>query len=227
MSSTLALGPDWLDPQQLIDTFGLIGILTIVFAECGLLVGFFLPGDSLLFTAGLLVAGEGALTLDYPLWLVCVLISIAAVLGNQVGYAIGYRAGPAVFNRPDSRFFKQEYVDKTHAFFDRYGAPAIVLARFVPIVRTFITVAAGAGRMNYRKYTAYTLIGGVLWGTGVTVLGYYLGQIEFVRDNIEAILVGIVVLSVVPIAVELLRRRSRRRDPRYDEPEERARAVPD
>lgn len=227
MPTTIALGPDWLDPQQLIDTFGLVGILAIVFAECGLLIGFFLPGDSLLFTAGLLVAGEGTLTLDYPLWLVCALISIAAVAGNQVGYAIGYRAGPAIFSRPDSRLFKQEYVDKTHAFFDRYGAPAIVLARFVPIVRTFITVAAGAVRMSYRKYTIYTVIGGVLWGTGVTVLGYFLGQIAFVRDNIEAILIAIVLLSVIPIAVELLRRRSRSRDPRFNEPHERARAIPD
>lgn len=227
MSRTLALGPDWLDPQQLIDTFGLIGLLTIVFAECGLLIGFFLPGDSLLFTAGLLVAGEDTLKLDYPLWLVCLLVSVAAVAGNQVGYAIGYQAGPAIFNRPDSRLFKQEYVDKTHAFFDRYGGRAIILARFVPIVRTFITVAAGAGRMNYRKYTTYTVIGGVLWGTGVTVLGYYLGQIDFVRENIEYILVGIVLASVVPITVELLRRRSRSRDLRYDEPQERARAIPD
>jgi membrane-associated protein len=227
VSTTLALGPDWLDPQQLIDTFGLIGLVTIVFAECGLLIGFFLPGDSLLFTAGLLVAGEGRFQLDYPLWLVCLLLSAAAVAGNQVGYAIGYRTGPAVFNRPDSRLFKQEYVDKTHAFFDKYGGRAIVLARFVPIVRTFITVAAGAGRMDYRKYTLYTLIGGVLWGTGVTVLGYFLGQVEFVRENIEYILVGIVLLSVLPIAFELLRRRSRSRDSRYDEPHERARAIHD
>ena len=209
VSTTLALGPDWLDPQSLIDTFGLIGMVAIIFAECGLLVGFFLPGDSLLFTAGLLIAGEGALTFDQPLWLVCLLASIAAVAGNQVGYAIGRRAGPAVFNRPDSRFFKHEYVERTNAFFEKYGGRAIVLARFVPIVRTFITVAAGAGRMDYRKYTTYTVIGGVLWATGVTVIGYFLGQVDIIRDNIELILVGVVLLSVIPIAIELRRRRSR------------------
>jgi len=215
-----ALGPSWLDPGNLVETFGLIGILVIIFAECGLLVGFFLPGDSLLFTAGLLVKRD---VLGQPIWLVCALITIAAILGNQVGYYIGRKAGPAVFSRPDSRLFKQEYVDKSYAFFDKYGARAIVLARFVPIVRTFITVTAGVGRMDYRRYTTYTVIGGVLWGTGVTLLGYALGSVTFVAENIELILIGIVVLSVVPVAVELLRKRSHRRDERYDEPAERAR----
>jgi membrane-associated protein len=207
--TTLALGPGWLDPQSLIDTFGLIGLVSVIFAECGLLVGFFLPGDSLLFTAGLLIAGEGGLVFDQPLWLVCLLVSVAAVAGNQVGYAIGLRAGPAIFNRPDSRLFRHEYVEKTNAFFEKYGGRAIILARFVPIVRTFITVAAGAGRMSYRKYTTYTVIGGVLWGTGVTVLGYYLGQVGFIRDNIELILVAVVALSIIPIAIEVFRRRYR------------------
>jgi len=196
---TLALGPDWLDPQTLISVGGMLGILFIIFAECGLLFGFFLPGDSLLFTAGLLIA-EGIL--DYPLWLACLLITVAAVAGNQVGYAIGAKAGPAIFNKPDSRLFKHEYVEKTSAFFDRYGGRAIVLARFVPIVRTFITVMAGAGRMDYRKYTLYTLIGGVLWGTGVTVLGYFLGQVPFIRDHIEVMILAIVAVSVLPIAIE-------------------------
>ena len=216
-----ALGPSWLDPGTLVETFGLIGILVVVFAECGLLVGFFLPGDSLLFTAGLLVK-QG--TLGQPIWLVCLLITVAAIAGNQVGYLIGRKAGPAVFSRPDSRLFKQEYVDKSYAFFDRYGARAIVLARFVPIVRTFITVTAGVGRMDYRRYTTYTVIGGVLWGTGVTLLGYALGSVAFVSENIELILIGIVALSVVPVAIEVLRSRAhRRRDARYDEPAERAR----
>jgi len=220
VGSTSALGPSWLDPGQLIETFGLIGILVIVFAECGLLIGFFLPGDSLLFTAGLLVARDD---IKQPLWLVCVLICVAAIAGNQVGYLIGRKAGPAVFNRPDSRFFKQEYVDKSYAFFDRYGPRAIVLARFVPIVRTFITVTAGVGRMDYRTYTIYSVIGGVLWGAGVTILGFSLGNVAFVADHIELILIGIVAVSVIPIAIELLRQRSRSRDTRYDEPAERAR----
>jgi membrane-associated protein len=210
-TTNLALLPDWLDAQHILDTLGpyaLIGVLIIVFAECGLLVGFFLPGDSLLFTAGLLVA-NGAI--GTPLWLVCVLIVISACAGNLVGYGIGYRAGPAIFNRPDSRLFKREYVDKTHAFFERYGARAIVLARFVPIVRTFITAIAGVGRMDFRRYATYTTLGGILWGAGVTVLGYFLGQIAFIRDNIEAMLILIVLVSVIPIGVELLRARSQHR----------------
>ena len=215
-----ALGPSWLDPDTLVETFGLLGILVIVFAECGLLIGFFLPGDSLLFTAGLLVRQD---VLSQPIWLVCLLITLAAIAGNQVGYYIGRKAGPAVFSRPDSRLFKQEYVDKSYAFFDRYGARAIVLARFVPIVRTFITVTAGVGGMDYRRYTIYTVIGGVLWGTGVTLLGYALGSVDFVSENVEAILIGIVALSLIPVAVELLRKRSQRRDERFDEPQERAR----
>lgn len=200
----VAIGPSWLDPERLISAFGLLGILLIVFAECGLLVGFFLPGDSLLFVAGLFVA-EG--TIGTPLWLVCLLVSLVAIAGNLVGYAIGRRAGPAIFNRPNSRLFRQEYVDKTSAFFDKYGARAIVLARFVPIVRTFITVMAGVGRMNFRTYAIFTTVGGILWGTGVTVLGYWLGQIAFVRDNIEYILIAIVAASIVPIGIELLRAR--------------------
>jgi membrane-associated protein len=203
----VAIGPSWLDPERLISAFGLLGILLIVFAECGLLIGFFLPGDSLLFVAGLFVA-EG--TIGTPLWLVCLLISAVAIAGNLVGYGIGRRAGPAIFNRPDSRLFRQEYVDKTSAFFEKYGARAIVLARFVPIVRTFITVMAGVGRMNFRTYAIFSAIGGVLWGTGVTVLGYWLGQIAFVRDNIEYILIAIVAASVIPIAIELLRARRER-----------------
>ncbi|MGH8868871.1 MAG: DedA family protein [Actinomycetes bacterium] len=204
-----ALGPEWLEPEHLIATFGLIGILVIVFAECGLLIGFFLPGDALLFTAGLLVA-DGKY-LPGNLVLVCALIVVAAIAGNQTGYAIGRKAGPAVFSRPDSRLFQQEYVDKAEAFFDRYGPRAIVLARFVPIVRTFITVMAGVSRMNYRTYLTYTIVGGVLWGVGVTTLGYFLGQVEFVRANIEAILLGIVGLSVLPMAVEVWRATRERR----------------
>jgi membrane-associated protein len=220
--SVTALGPSWLDPDQLISTFGLIGLLVIVFAECGLLIGFFLPGDSLLFTAGLLVA-DGKI--DQPLWLVCVLVCIAAIAGNQVGYLIGRKAGPALFSRPDSRLFKQGYVDKTYAFFDKHGPKAIVLARFVPIVRTFITVIAGVGKMDYRTYTIYSVIGGILWGAGVTSLGYALGGVDFVREHIEIILLAIVAISVVPIGFELLRSRGRKRDARYDESQERARVI--
>ncbi|MGP4114216.1 DedA family protein [Streptomyces sp. 4N509B] len=203
--NSLALGPSWLDPEHLIESFGLIGILAIVFAESGLLIGFFLPGDSLLFTTGLLVSTDQYL--HSPLWLVCVLIVIAAVVGDQVGYLFGRKVGPALFRRPDSRLFKQENVEKAHEFFEKHGAKSIVLARFVPIVRTFTPIIAGVSQMNYRTFVTFNVIGGVLWGAGVTLLGAALGKVDFVHQNIEYILVGIVLLSVLPIVIEYLRAR--------------------
>ncbi len=203
----MLFGIEWLDPDYLINTLGdyaLWGVAFIIFAECGLLIGFFLPGDSLLFTAGMFIA-KGYL--PQPLWLACLVLTVAAVVGNLCGYWIGRKAGPPIFNRPDSRIFRKEYVDKTYEFFDKYGNRAIVLARFVPIVRTFITVLAGVGKMDARRFMVYTGVGGVLWATGVTLLGYYLGQIDFVHDNIEVMLVLIVAISVLPIGVEVLRAR--------------------
>ncbi|MET8573089.1 VTT domain-containing protein [Streptomyces sp. NPDC004783] len=205
--TTLALGPEWLSPDYLIETFALPGILLIVFAESGLFA--FLPGDSLLFTAGLFVA-QGQY-ISQPLWLVCTLIVAAAVIGDQVGYMIGKFLGPKLFNRPNSKLFKQENLEKAHEFMEKYGPKAIVLARFVPIVRTFAPIVAGAGRMKYRTFLTYNVIGGVAWGTGVTLAGYWLGQIEFIRTNVESILVLIVVLSVVPIAIEYLRERGKKK----------------
>ncbi len=218
------LGPSWLDPQSLLDSLGgwaLWGTAVVLFVECGLFV-FFLPGDSLLFTVGLLV-GQGSI--HHPLWLVCLILSLAAFAGNVVGYEIGRKAGPALFNRPDSRLFKQRYVDTTVAFFDKYGARAVILARFVPIVRTFITVTAGVGRMDRRKFLTFTLIGAVLWGTGVTVLGYFLGSVQFIADHLEVILLLIVLVSVLPAVVEVLRARRGHRDARYDEPDERQQVL--
>ncbi|GJF21549.1 MULTISPECIES: DedA family protein [Streptomyces] len=212
--TTLALGPEWLSPDYLIETFSLAGILLIVFAESGLFA--FLPGDSLLFTAGLFVA-QGQY-ISQPLWLVCTLIVAAAVLGDQVGYMIGKFFGPKLFSRPNSRLFKQENLEKAHEFMEKYGPKAIVLARFVPIVRTFAPIVAGAGRMKYRTFLTYNVIGGVAWGTGVTLAGYWLGQIEFIRTNVEAILVLIVVVSVVPIAIEFLRERGKKKRAAADAP---------
>lgn len=224
-TETLALLPSWLDAEQLLDQFGAYAFwvaVAIVFVECGLLI-FFLPGDSLLFVVGLLVAQESA---GMPsIWLACLILTVAAVAGNATGYAIGAKAGPRLFNRPDSRLLKPQHVDSTYAFFDKYGARAIILARFVPIVRTFVTAVAGASRMDVRRFLAYSAIGGVLWATGVTLLGYFLGNVAFIKDNLEALAVAIVAVSVIPIAVELLRARSKRRDERYDEPEERARVA--
>jgi membrane-associated protein len=209
VDSVSALGPSLLDPNHIIATFGLIGILVILFAECGLLVGFFLPGDTLLFTAGVLVQRE---SLHESLWLVIALEAAAAIAGNLVGYEIGKRGGPAVFTRPDSRLFKPEYVERTRHFFDRYGPSAIVLGRFVPVVRTVITVMAGAGRMSYRTYAVYTVIGGILWTAAITLLGYFLGNVDFIANNIELLVLLGVAVSVVPVLGQLLlsRRKSRR-----------------
>jgi membrane-associated protein len=209
----LALGPEWLSPDALVGA-GLLVLLLVVFVESGLLVGFFLPGDSLLFTAGLLINTSDVL----PLWLVLLTVPLAAFAGDQVGYSIGRTAGPRIFNRPDSRFFQQEYVDKSYAYFERYGARTIVLARFVPIVRTFAPVVAGVSRMRYRTFVTYNVVGALLWGVGVTLLGYFLGQIAFVADNVEPIILGIVALSVLPIVVEVLRaRREHRAGPAHHE----------
>lgn len=203
----MSILPSWLDPEVILEGMGgwaLAVLCLIIFAECGLLIGFFLPGDSLLFTAGLFVA-SGAI--DTPLWLVCVLVTVCAFVGNVCGYWIGAKAGPALFSKPDSKLFKKEYVDKTHEFFDKYGSRAIVMARFVPIVRTFITAMAGVGRMDPRRYFVYSAIGGVAWATGVTVLGFFLGQISFVHENIEAMLVLIVLVSLIPIIIEVVKAR--------------------
>ncbi|MFD9390212.1 DedA family protein [Streptomyces sp. NPDC060000] len=204
--TTIALGPSWLDPNTLLDNFGLWGLLLIVFAESGLLIGFFLPGDSLLFTAGLLITSN---QLDFPLWGAIALICLAAILGDQAGYMFGKKVGPSLFNRPDSRLFKQENVTKAHEFFEKYGPKSLVLARFVPIVRTFTPIIAGVSGMRYRSFLVFNVIGGVLWGAGVTLLGSWLGNIDFVKKNIEAILILIVLISVVPIAIEFLRARSK------------------
>jgi membrane-associated protein len=203
---TSALSTSWLDAGHIVETFGLLGIMAIIFAECGLLLGFFLPGDTLLFTAGVLVQRD---TFHQPLWLIILLECLAAIIGNQIGYEIGRRAGPAVFRRPDSRLFRPEYVERTSQFFTRYGPPAVVLGRFVPVVRTIITVMAGAGRMDYRTYTLYTVLGGVLWATSVTLLGYFLGNIDFIANNIQLLLLGGVAVSVVPIVAQLLRHRGK------------------
>lgn len=201
------LGPEWLNPESLLTTLGDIAfwvVLGIIFAECGLLIGFFLPGDSLLFITGLFIA-SGFISIN--IWLASFLLFLAAIAGNAVGYGIGYQVGPTLFSREDSRFFKKAYVEKTHAFFDRYGGRAIVLARFVPIVRTFITAIAGVGRMDFGRYMVYSAIGGFLWAAGVTLAGYFLGTIPFVKNNVEAILILIVLVSIIPVIVEWLRHR--------------------
>ncbi|AZI58794.1 DedA family protein [Nakamurella antarctica] len=203
---TTAALPAFMDSTTLLGAFGLLGVLIIVFAETALLLGFFLPGDSLLFTAGLLAAGAAPFA---PLWLLLVTIPVAAVLGDQVGYQIGRRAGPSLYKREDSKFFRRSHVEKAQAFFEKYGARTVALARFVPIVRTFTPTVAGASGMRPRTFVIYNLLGGVLWGTGVTLLGYSLGGVPFVRDHIELILVSIVAVSVLPVLAHLIRQRLR------------------
>ncbi|MEU6139915.1 VTT domain-containing protein [Streptomyces sp. NPDC047081] len=213
--TTLALGPNWLDPNYLLDTFGIWGLLLIVFAESGLLIGFFLPGDSLLFTTGLLITSN---QMDFPLWGAIALICVAAILGDQAGYMFGNKVGPSLFNRPDSRLFKQENVVKAHEFFEKYGPKSLVLARFVPVVRTFTPIIAGVSGMKYRSFLTFNVIGGVLWGAGVTLLGSWLGKIDFVHKNIEAILILIVFVSVIPIIIEFLRARGKNKQAAPQQP---------
>jgi membrane-associated protein len=201
----MLLGLDWLDPEKLLDWMGpsaFWGMLLVIFAECGLFA--ILPGDSLLFVTGLFVADGWA----YAPGLVPTVLAIvaAAWLGNLCGYAIGYKVGPALF-KPGARVFKQEYADQSHAFFEKYGPRAVILARFVPIVRTFITLMAGVGRMSPRVYMLYSLIGAVLWGAGVTLAGYWLGQFDVIKHNIDAICVLIVLVSVLPMAAHYLQER--------------------
>jgi len=174
----------------------------VVFAETGLLVGFFLPGDSLLFTVGV-VAGAGELNIV----LINVLLMAAAVIGDGVGYYLGLRTGPAIFNRPDSRFFKQEYLQRTHEFYEKYGGKTIIYARFVPIVRTFAPFIAGVGKMSYAKFLSFNIFGGIGWVFSMTMAGYLLGNVPIIRAHFEKVVVGIVLVSVLPMVFEYLRSR--------------------
>lgn len=204
------LGPDWLDPEYILTSFGDVAfwvVVAIIFAECGLLIGFFLPGDSLLFVTGLFIA-SGAISMN--IYLACLILFIAAVLGNITGYWIGLKAGPPLFSKPESRFFKQEYVEHTHRFFNKYGARAIIMARFVPVVRTFITATAGIAKMPFGRYVLFSALGGFLWAVGVTLAGYFLGNIEFVKKNLEFILILVVFVSIVPIIFEFIKHRRQR-----------------
>lgn len=192
-----------MDPKTLIETFGTIGLFVIVFAESGLLVGFFLPGDSLLITAGLL-ASQGIL--NFPLILVGCFV--AAVVGDQVGYAFGARVGPALYRRPDSRLFRRSHLERSQRYFEEQGPKTVVLARFIPLVRTFTPVLAGVSQMPYRLFVTYNVVGGFLWAVGVTTLGYFLGEAVPDIDKFIVPVVGVIlVASLVPIAREVMKLR--------------------
>jgi membrane-associated protein len=206
----MLLGIDWMDPEWLLDRFGdqMFWVsVAIVFIECGLLFPI-LPGDSLLFSVGLFVhrAQAGEAGIDVGIVTACVILSLAAFLGNVVGYEIGRAIGEPL-QEHTGRFIKKKYFDQTHEFFEKYGARALVLGRFVPIVRTFITVVAGIGKMDRRHFFVWSFVGAVLWATGLTLLGYFLGGIEFLQHNIEAAVLVIVLVSVLPMVVEYWRHR--------------------
>ncbi|MBI2097501.1 MAG: VTT domain-containing protein [Candidatus Vogelbacteria bacterium] len=184
----------WLDPLWLVQTAGLIGVWFVVFAESGLFFGFFFPGDSLLFTAGFL-ASQGYLDLG----LLIIGVVVAACVGDSVGYWFGAKVGPKIFSRADSLFFRREYLERTRVFYARHGKPTIVLARFVPIVRTFAPILAGVGRMEYRVFLTYNLVGGAIWGVSLPLLGYLVGAIVPGADRyLLAIVAVIILLSFIP-----------------------------
>jgi membrane-associated protein len=216
----------WLDPNTLLGgVFGPVALLVvcaIVFSETGLLVGFLLPGDTLLFFTGVLAVG-GKFGID--IWWVCLAISLAAFLGGEVGYLIGHKLGPRVFERKESGLFSVRNVERTNAFFERFGALAVIMARFVPIVRTFAPIAAGVGHMNYKKYSLYNAIGALIWGSGITLLGFGLGQIEPVREftekYLDVVLIAVVILTIIPTVFHYLREsRKAKRDVQAAEAEE-------
>ncbi|MCU0268443.1 MAG: VTT domain-containing protein [Acidimicrobiales bacterium] len=205
-STLIAVG---LDAEKLIRSVGYFGLLAVVFAESGIMLGFFLPGDSLLFIAGFL-SYRGEVMPDI-VW-VSLGCFVAAVAGDQVGYVTGRRVGPALFQRPNSRLFRQEYVDKAEGFFERHGSKTIVMARFVPIVRTFAPIVAGVSKMHYRTFVVFNVIGGFLWAVGITQAGYWLGRtFPWLGEEIDKVVILIVVVSVLPMGIEVLRHRRRAR----------------
>jgi membrane-associated protein len=195
-----------IDVEGWLKTGGIALLAAIVFAESGLLIGFFLPGDSLLFIAGFLSSTAGGHVLP-ALPITAAAVFVAAAAGDQVGYLIGRRLGPALFTRERSRMFNPANAARAADFFARRGPRAIVLARFVPIVRTFVPIVAGVGAMRYRTFVAYNLVGAAIWGIGITTLGYFLGEVEFIKSNLEYAAVVIVALSFIPVALELKRAR--------------------
>jgi len=192
-----------MDLVELIKAVGYVGLFGIVFAESGLFFGFFLPGDSLLFTAGFL-ASQGFL----DIWPATLLVFIAAIMGDSFGYAFGRKIGPAIFNKEDSRFFKKENLMKAEKFYEKYGAKTIIIARFLPVVRTFAPIVAGVGKMNYAKFIRYNIIGGFVWTFGLMFAGYFLGKtIPSADKYLLPIIILIIILSILPTAIHVIKER--------------------
>ncbi|MDQ1439702.1 MAG: rane-associated protein [Acidimicrobiaceae bacterium] len=198
----------WLDPTHLINTFGVAGLVAVIFAESGLFFGFFLPGDSLLVTAGLLASTHRPGSVHLNIGLVVTGAAIAAVAGDQVGYLFGSRVGKGLFSRPRSRLFRPEHLERAHTYLEERGSRMIVLARFVPAVRTFTPIVAGASDMSYRVFVPYNVIGGVLWGVGLPLAGYTLGsRVAHIDRYLVPIVAVVIVVSLIPVALELRRAR--------------------
>ena len=201
---------DLLNTNSLLSGSGALLVLAIIiFSECGLLIGFFLPGDTVLFAAGVSVA-TGTITSSLTSFLI--VIPLVAIVGNLVGYAIGYRVGPVVFDRPQSRMFRPEYVERSHRFFERFGSWTILIGRFVPIVRTVVSVMAGVGRMRFSLYLLWSVVGGIIWTDGMLLLGHQLGHVTFVREHkgdIDYVIIAVVIVGLIPAAVHYLQSRRR------------------
>jgi len=204
----VALLPQLPTLEELVIWGGYAGLFLIVFAETGLLIGFFLPGDSVLVTAGLLIAA-GRVPMDITL--LNVLLCIAAITGDATGYWIGLKTGQALYNRPQSRFFRQDYLLKTKEFYEKYGGITIVLARFMPFARTFAPVVAGIGEMKYRRFVSFNIFGGVGWVLSMTLIGYYLGRvIPGIERHVEYIIAVVVLLSILPMIIKYAQHKMRK-----------------
>ena len=194
------------DVETLVRVGGLTAMTIIVFAETGLMVGFFLPGDSLLVTAGVFAA-QGQLNL----WLLMGVLVVAAIVGDTVGYWIGHKAGPALFRRPKSLLFNPKHLRRAHDFYEKYGGQTIILARFMPVVRTFAPVVAGMGGMDYRRFLSFNVFGGFLWVVSMTLIGYFLGHFAWVRKNIELVILIVVFLSILPGIIAFAREKMKKK----------------
>ena len=200
-----------IDIVTLVETVGYVGLFAIIFAESGLFFGFFFPGDSLLFTAGLL-ASQGY----FNFYILAIILAVAAIAGDSVGYLFGKKIGPKIFKKEDSFFFHKKHIEKTHSFYEKYGSKTIILARFVPIVRTFAPILAGVGEMKYKTFIKFNIVGGLIWSIGITFLGYYLGtKIPVIEKNLSYVILGIIFISILPIINEMVREKFKKKSPKY------------
>jgi len=207
MSSLPDLFHQLTDVRQLVQAGGYIGLTLIIFAETGLLIGFFLPGDSLIVTAGLLSAQP---QFGLHVWLLGLLLTVAAIIGNSVGYAIGRYSGPRLFTRDDSLLFKKKHLIRAHEFYQKHGGKTLVIARFMPIVRTFVPVVAGMAEMDYKSYTAYNVLGAILWIWSMLFIGFVLGRyIPGVEHHIEKVIIAVIIVSLLPGLISWRRERAR------------------